>query len=100
MAPLDQYLLLSAALFAIGAAGVFLRRSAVVILMCIELMLNGVNLSLVAFGRFMEGFDGQIAALLVMTVAAAEAAVGLAIIVALYKSRGSVDVDQLNIMKW
>ncbi len=98
--PAGHYLILGALLFGIGAAGVLLRRSAIVIFMCIELMLNGVNLTLVTFSHRLGGFDGQIAAFLVMTVAAAEAAVGLAIIVALWRRRGSVDVDNVNLMKW
>jgi NADH-quinone oxidoreductase subunit K len=98
--PASHYLILAALLFGIGAAGVFVRRSAIVIFMCIELMLNGVNLTLVTFSRQLGNLDGQVAAFLVMTVAAAEAAVGLALIVALWKRRGSVDVDNINLMKW
>jgi NADH-quinone oxidoreductase subunit K len=98
--PAGHYLLLGALLFGAGAAGVLLRRSAIVIFMCIELMLNGVNLTLVTFSRQTASLDGQVAAFLVMTVAAAEAAVGLAIIVALWRRRGSVDVDNINLMKW
>ncbi|MFH0809129.1 MAG: NADH-quinone oxidoreductase subunit NuoK [Pseudomonadota bacterium] len=101
MVPAGHYLILGAVLFGVGAAGVLLRRSAVAILMCIELMLNGVNLTLVTFSRQYANFDGQIAAFLVMTVAAAEAAVGLALIVALWRRRGSVDVEKnINLMKW
>jgi len=100
MVPAGHYLVLGALLFGIGAAGVMLRRSALVIFMCIELMLNGVNLTLVTFSRQVGNLDGQVAAFLVMTVAAAEAAVGLAIILALWRRRGSINVDNLNLMKW
>ena len=100
MVPAGHYLVLGALLFGIGAAGVMLRRSALVIFMCIELMLNGVNLTLVTFSRQVGNLDGQVAAFLVMTVAAAEAAVGLAIILALWRRRGSINVDNFNLMKW
>ena len=100
MVPAGHYLVLGALLFGIGAAGVMLRRSALVIFMCIELMLNGVNLTLVTFSRQVGNLDGQVAAFLVMTVAAAEAAVGLAIILALWRRRGSINVNNFNLMKW
>jgi len=100
MVPAGHYLVLGALLFAIGAAGVMVRRSAIVIFMCLELMLNGVNLTLVTFSRQAGNLDGQVAAFLVMAVAAAEAAVGLAIIVALWRRSGSIDVDNVNLMKW
>jgi NADH-quinone oxidoreductase subunit K len=97
---LTTVLLLSAALFTIGALGVLLRRNAIVILMAIEVMLNAANLALVAFARHHGAPDGQILAFFVMTVAAAEAAVGLAIILAVFRLCKSVDVDALNRMKW
>lgn len=98
--PAGHYLVLGALLFGIGAVGVMARRSAIVIFMCLELMLNGVGLTLVTFSRQTGNLDGQVAAFLVMAVAAAEAAVGLAIIVALWRRRGSIDVDNLNLLKW
>ena len=89
-------LLLSAALFAIGVAGVLTRRGAITILMCVELMLNAGNLALVAFSRMHGNQDGQIFALIVMVVAACEVAVGLGLIVALYRRRLPIDVDELR----
>lgn len=97
LAPL---LLLSAALFTVGVLGVLLRRNAIVILMAVEVMLNAANLALVAFARHHGSPDGQILAFFVMTVAAAEAAVGLAIVLAAFRLRRSVDVDALNRLKW
>jgi len=93
-------LLVSAVLFAIGVTGVLLRREAVTILMCIEIMLNAGNLAFVTFSRQFQHADGQIYAFFVMTLAAAEAAVGLAIVIALFRLRESTDVDELNLMKW
>ncbi len=100
MIPLTWYLILSGALFTIGAVGVLIRRNALVILMSIELMLNAVNLSFVTFSKMHESMDGQIFVFFIMTVAAAEAAVGLAIVVALFKNKSTVNVDDINIMKW
>ncbi|MDE2180600.1 MAG: NADH-quinone oxidoreductase subunit NuoK [candidate division NC10 bacterium] len=97
--PLSAYLILSAVLFVIGVAGVLIRRNALVIFMAIELMLNAVNLTFVAFSRFLHSMDGQIIVLFVMTVAAAEVAVGLAIIIALYRNKESVNVDEINLLK-
>jgi len=93
-------LTLSTALFTVGVLGVLLRRNAIVILMAVEIMLNAANLALIAFSRHLGSPDGQILALFVMTVAAAEAAVGLAIILAIFRLRKSVNVDCLNRMKW
>ncbi len=94
-----ESLILSAILFAIGAVGVLIRRNAIVMFMCVELMLNAVNLSLVALsGRV--GIEGQIFVLFVMTVAAAEAAVGLAIIIAIYRHYESVDVQHFRLLRW
>ena len=98
--PVDHALLLSAALFALGAFGVFLRRNLITIFMCIELMLNAVNLAFVAFSRANGTLDGQVLVFFVMTVAAAEAAVGLAIILALQRHRDSVDADSFDLLKW
>ncbi|MDR4498887.1 MAG: NADH-quinone oxidoreductase subunit NuoK [Candidatus Scalindua sp.] len=100
MIPLTWYLILSGALFTIGATGVLIRRNALVILMCIELMLNAVNLAFVTFSRHHDSMDGQIFVFFIMTVAAAEAAVGLAIIVAVFKNKATVNVDKINLMKW
>ncbi len=98
-APLDYYLVLSAVLFSIGAAGVFVRRN-LIILLSIEIMLNAVNLTFVAFGRAHGGADGQIIVFFVMTVAAAEAAVGLAIVISLFRHRESLNPDSFTELKW
>jgi NADH-quinone oxidoreductase subunit K len=90
------YLTVSALIFAIGATGVLTHRNPLVILLCLELMLNGANLALVAFARMWGGEDGQIFALIVMVVAAAEVTIGLGLIVAIYRRRLPVDVDELN----
>ncbi len=92
--------MLSGVLFTIGAVGVLVRRNAIVIFMCIELMLNAVNLAFVTFARHLDSMDGQIFVFFVMAVAAAEAAVGLAIIIALFRNKSTVNVDDMNIMKW
>jgi len=99
---LEHYLILSAVLFSIGLYGVLAKRNAVVILMCIEIMLNAVNIALVAFSRYVVPMllTGQIFAIFVMVVAAAEAAVGIAIIIAIYRNRESIDVDNFDLMKW
>ena len=97
---LDYYLYLSAVLFTIGAVGVLVRRNAIVVFMCIELMLNAVNLSLVTFSRINGSLDGQIMAFFVMVVAAAEVVVGLAIIVAVFRTRRSASVDDVNLLKY
>jgi NADH-quinone oxidoreductase subunit K len=97
--PTHCYLLLSGLLFLVGALGVLLRRNALVIFMSIEIMLNAVNLSLVALGTGRQSLDGQALALLVMAVAAAEVAVGLALIVTIFRRQGTVDVDEINLLK-
>ena len=97
---LDWYLILGGVLFAIGTVGVLVSRNAIVIFMAIELMLNAVNLTLVTFSRFLGKNDGQVLVFLVMTVAAAEAAVGLAIILNIFRTRESVNIDDINLMKW
>ena len=100
MAPLEYYVVLSAVLFCIGTAGVFVRRNLITILLSIEIMLNAVNLAFVAFGRMHGGADGQIIVFFVMTVAAAEAAVGLAIIISLFRFRESLNPDSFTELKW
>jgi NADH-quinone oxidoreductase subunit K len=97
---LTAYLALSAVLFAIGVVGVLLKRSALVIFMSIEIMLNAVNLALAAFARQHGNLDGQMLVFFVMAVAAAEAAVGLAIIIAIFRRKTSTDVDELTLMRW
>ena len=98
--PLPAYLILSAFLFTIGVVGVATRRNALIIFMCIELMLNAVNLTFLAFARFLHSMDGQIFVFFVMVVAAAEVAVGLAIIITIYRNKETVDVAELNLLKW
>lgn len=100
MIPLSHYLIVSAILFAIGTAGVFLRRNLITILLSVEIMLNAVNLTFVAFGRYRGDVDGQIITIFVMTVAAAEAAVGLALIIALFRHRESLNPDAFTSLKW
>jgi NADH-quinone oxidoreductase subunit K len=100
MVPPAYYVGLSAILFTIGVVGVLVRRNPLVIFMSIELMLNAANLAFVAFGRAHGTTDGQIIVFFVMTVAAAEAAVGLAIIIALHRKKDTLDVDAFHIMKW
>jgi NADH-quinone oxidoreductase subunit K len=98
--PLHYYLVLSAILFTIGAVGVVARRNAIVIFMCVELMLNAVNLTFVAFSRGLMDPAGQVFVFMVMTVAAAEAAVGLAIILQVYRLRGTINADEIKMLKW
>ena len=94
------YLVLSAALFTIGTLGVLVRRNAIVVFMCVELMLNAVNLTLVTFSRINGTLDGQVMAFFVMVVAAAEVVVGLAIIVTMFRTRHSASVDDASLLKW
>jgi NADH-quinone oxidoreductase subunit K len=98
--PLSHYLIVSAILFSIGTAGVFLRKNLITVLLSIEIMLNAVNLTFVAFGRFKGDLDGQIITFFVMTVAAAEAAVGLAIVISLFRHRESLNPDAFTALKW
>ncbi len=98
--PLEAYILLSATLFTIGVVGVLTRRNAIIILMSIEIMLNAVNLSLVAFSAYLGNAEGQLLVFFVMAVAAAEAAVGLAIVIALFRAQQTVYVDEVNLMRW
>ena len=93
------YLLLSAILFAIGVAGVLIRRNAIVVFMCVELMLNAVNLSFITFAKTNGSLDGQVLAFFVMAVAAAEVVVGLGILVAIFRKRSSTSVDDVNLLK-
>ena len=97
---LSCYLVLSAVLFAIGTAGVFLRRNLITVLLSIEIMLNAVNLTFVAVGRYLGTVDGQIIVFFVMTVAAAEAAVGLALVIALFRHRETLSPDAFTMLKW
>jgi NADH-quinone oxidoreductase subunit K len=98
--PPALYLMLSGILFTIGVIGALTRRNAIVVFMCIELMLNAVNLTFVTLSRFLQSMDGVLFAFFVMAVAAAEAAVGLAIFVMVYRSRETINVDEINILKW
>jgi NADH-quinone oxidoreductase subunit K len=100
MVPASYYLVVSAVLFLIGALGVLTRRNAIVIFMCIELMLNAANLTFVAAARHLNQVNGQVFVFFVMVVAAAEVAVGLAIIVSLFRNKETVDVDEVNLLKY
>jgi NADH-quinone oxidoreductase subunit K len=100
MVPPSFYLILSAILFTLGAAGVLIRRNALVMFMSIEMMLNAVNLTLITYSRLLENVEGQVFVLVVMAVAAAEVAVGLAIVVAYYRHKETTDVDEMDLLKW
>ncbi len=100
MLEIDWFLGLSAIMFSIGIIGVLIRRNAVVIFMCVELMLNAVNLSLVSFSSFHGNIDGQILVFFALAVAAAEAVVGLAIIIAIFRNNLTVDVGEINLLRW
>lgn len=100
MENLNGYLIISAILFSIGTIGVLTRKNAIVIFMCVEMMLNAVNLTFVALSCHLGNLDGQVFVFFVMTVAAAEAAVGLALMIAFYNNKESIDVDDVNLMKW
>jgi NADH-quinone oxidoreductase subunit K len=100
LVPLNYYLLLSGVLFAIGAAGVFVRRNLITLLLSVEIMLNAANLAFVAFGRRFGDVDGQIITFFVMTVAAAEAAVGLALVIGLFRHRESLNPEAFTSLKW
>ncbi|HVK05215.1 MAG TPA: NADH-quinone oxidoreductase subunit NuoK [Armatimonadaceae bacterium] len=97
--PLSWYLILSAILFTVGTVGVLVKRNPIVIFMCVELMLNAVNLALIAFGRYLGDIGGQMIAIFVMAVAAAEVAVGLGILISIFRSRESINVDEVNLMQ-
>ena len=100
MVPLNYYLALSAFIFAIGVIGVIIRRNLIVILLSLELMLNAVNLTFIAISRSLGSMDGQVIVFFVMTVAAAEAVVGLAIIISLFRKRQSLDPQEMQLLKW
>jgi NADH-quinone oxidoreductase subunit K len=100
MPTLNHFLALSAILFATGTAGVFLRRNLITLLLSIEIMLNAVNLTFIAVGRYLGSVDGQIIVFFVMTVAAAEAAVGLALVIALFRHRETLDPDAFTSLRW
>lgn len=97
--PLQYYLLLSAALFTIGAAGVLIRRNTLIILMCVEMMMNAVNLTFIAFSRYLESATGQIFVFMIMAVAAVEVAIGLALLVELNRHKDTVDINEFNSLK-
>ncbi len=99
MLPVLWYLIVSAILFTIGVSGVLIRRNPLVIFMSIELMLNAVNLSFIAFSRYLDSADGQMFVFLVLTVAAAEVVVGLALIVSIFRTRRDIDVDDMNVLR-
>ncbi len=100
MITLAHFLVLGGILFVLSVAGIFInRRNVILLLMCIELMLLAVNMNFVAFSRFMENMDGQVFVFFILTVAAAEAAIGLAILVTLFRNRNSINVDDLDVMK-
>ena len=100
MVPIQYYLIVSAVMFVIGAIGVVTRRNAIIVFIAIELMLNSVNLTLVTFSAFLGDAAGQILVFFVMTVAAAEASVGLAIIIALFRKKMTINLDEINVLKW
>jgi NADH-quinone oxidoreductase subunit K len=100
MIELNNFLILSAVLFAIGVVGVLVRRNAIVIFMSIELMLNAINISFVAFSAFLGDINGQIFVFMVLTVAAAEAAIGLAIVISWFRNKETLNIDEINILKW
>ncbi len=97
--PLQYYLLLSAVLFTIGAAGVLIRRNTIIILMCVEMMMNAVNLTFIAFSRYLESATGQIFVFMIMAVAAVEVAIGLALLVELNRHKDTVDINEFNSLK-
>ena len=100
MVPLSYYVILSAVLFIIGVTGVLIRRNIIIILLSIELMLNATNINFVAFSHYLHAITGQVFVFFTLTVAAAEVAIGLAIIIALYRKKASVNVEEINRMKW
>jgi NADH-quinone oxidoreductase subunit K len=100
MIPIEAYLILSLALFTIGVVGVLTRRNVIIVLMSIELILNAVNINLVAFSRYFGSVDGQVFAIFIITDAAAEAAVGLGIILAFFRNRETVLADEMDMLKW
>lgn len=100
MVPLSFYVIVSTVMFVIGLVGVLIRKNFLIILYAIELMLNAANINLVAFSRFHQSVNGQIISLFIITIAAAEAAVGLAIIIVLFRKKATTNVDEINLLKW
>ena len=100
MVTLEYYLILSGILFSLGVLGVLIRRNVIVVFMCIEIMLNAVNISLIAFDKYSNQHDGQIFSFMVMAVAAAEVSVGLAIIISVFRNKPTINLDEFNLMKW
>lgn len=100
MIPIEYFLGLGAILFVIGAIGVLTKKNAIIVLMCVELMLNAANINLVAFSSFLNNATGQVFALFSIAIAAAEVAVGLAIIMTLYKTRDTINLDEINLLRW
>ena len=98
--PIEYFLVLSSFMFAVGVTGVLIRRNAIIVFMCVELMLNSANLTLVTFSSYLGDSVGQLFVFFVMAVAAAEAAVGLAIIIAIFRNKLTVNIDEINILKW
>jgi NADH-quinone oxidoreductase subunit K len=98
--PIEYFLILSAFMFIVGAIGVIIRRNAIVVFMCIELMLNSANLTLVTFSSYLGNAIGQVFVFFVMSVAAAEAAIGLAIIIMVFRNKLTVNIDEINLFKW
>jgi len=100
MITITHYMVLSAILFSMGTVGVLTRKNAIVVFMCVELMLNAVNLTFIALSSHLGNMDGQIFVFFIMTVAAAEAAVGLALMIAYFRNRESIDVEEFSLLKW
>lgn len=100
MVPLSWYIVLSAVVFSIGIIGFLIRRNIIIMLMCIELMLNAVNISFAAFAHYIQDMRGQIMVFFVIAVAASEAVIGLALVIALFRNKPTVNIDEINIMKW
>ena len=98
--PIEFYLILSAFVFSVGIIGVLTRRNAIVVFMCVELMLNSANLTLITYSSYLGDTVGQLFVFFVMSVAAAEAAVGLAIIIAIFRNKLTINIDEINILKW
>ncbi|GJL50696.1 NADH-quinone oxidoreductase subunit NuoK [Candidatus Nitrospira salsa] len=100
MIPVEAYVVVSAVLFMTGLVGVLVRRNFIVVLMCVEIMLNAANINLVAFSHYLESMAGQMAALFIIAIAAGEAAIGLAIIIVVFRGKIATNVDEINILKW
>lgn len=100
MVPLSAYIILSAMLFTLGMVGVLIRRNLITILLSIELMFNAANINFIAFSHYFQDVAGQVFVFFVLTIAAAEVAIGLAIMIALFRGRGTVNVEEINLMKW